>query len=98
MGIQLKKNFGEFVIEQEEEGNSDSSESFDLSMYKRFKSVNKKPEEKMFFQFLSKVFDEDLKKVEEHLESYLELLVQQKAVSKQGMIEGISSFISFMPE
>lgn len=96
MGIQLRKNFGEFVTEQEEDGNSDSS--FDLSMYKRLKSVNKKSEETIFFQFLSKVFDEDLKKVEEHLESYLELLVQEKMVSKQGIIEGISSFISFMPE
>lgn len=64
------------MTEQEEEGNSDSSESFDLSMYKRFKSVNKKSEDTIFFQFLSKVFDEDLRKVEEHLESYLELLVQ----------------------
>lgn len=80
MGIQLKRNFGEFVTEQEEEGNSDSS--FDLSMYKRLKSVNKKAEETIFFQFLSKVFDEGLKKVGKHLESYLQLLVQEKAVSK----------------
>lgn len=86
------------MTEQEEEGNSDSSEGFDLSLYKRLKSVNKKSEEMIFFQFLSKVFDEDLKKVQEHLQSYLELLVQEKAVSKQGIIEGISSFISFMPE
>lgn len=86
------------MTEQEEEGSSDSSEGFDLSMYKRLKAVNKKSEETIFFQFLSKVFDEDLKKVQEHLESYLELLVQEKAVSKQGIIEGISSFISFMPE
>ena len=64
------------MTEQEEEGSSDSSESFDLSMYKRLKSENKKSEETIFFQFLSKVFDEDLKKVEEHLVRYLELLVQ----------------------
>jgi len=82
----------------EQEADSDSSDSFDLSLYKRLKSVNKKTEETIFFQFLSKVFDEDRKTIEEHLESYLELLIRQKAVNKQGMIEGISSFISFMPE
>jgi len=96
MGVKLRKNFGEFVTEQEQD--SESSDNFDLSLYKRFKSVNKKSEETIFFQLLAKVFDEDLKKIEEHLESYLELLVRQKAVNKQGILEGISSFIAFMPE
>ena len=46
----MRKNFGEFAAEQEEAADSGSSSvSFDLSIYKSLKSVNKKTEENILF-------------------------------------------------
>lgn len=82
----VKKNFEEFVLKKQnevaepadEDENEEAkeekpkSEQFDLSLYRTINRKNGKSYEDIFYGLLLRVFDEDIQKVENHFEQYLD--------------------------
>lgn len=88
MSGSLKKNFEQYCIdyntaleaEQEEGEELDSAEKAvnkrpDYELYSTLKQVNGKRGDQIVSSLLSSVFDEETKKVEQHLARYFELLL-----------------------
>ena len=82
MGACLKKNFEEYankmdlaaeVGENEEDEDSKAAEDskFDLQTYDKLRNENGKNGATLFFSLLTKVFDEDMGKVNKYFEGYL---------------------------
>jgi hypothetical protein len=79
MGQKLKKNFEEYVstvndqedIEETEETKPTEAKKYDLSLYDKLKTENGKSNSTIFFNLLTKVFDEDMQKVDKNFDGYL---------------------------
>jgi hypothetical protein len=54
--------------------------------------------EELVFSLLSKVFDDEITKVKKYLLKYIICLSEQKVLAKPDFSDGISKFISYMPE
>lgn len=108
MGKKLKKNFETFAQklenaqlednEEEDEEPKSNDEAFDLALYKKLKNENGKDYGHIFFSLLTKVFDEDTRKIEKHFTKYLDQLIAQKILTKKDFSTGISKFVQFFPE
>jgi hypothetical protein len=107
MGSRLKKNFEDFVIYRNNQGQRDEAEegaeekkteTHDLSVYRKLQRENGKQYDQMFFSLLCNVFDEDLTKVEAHFDAYLDQLISQKLFKSQNYSEGVSKFLQYLPE
>lgn len=85
MGGILKKNFESYamkmkaisdgMVDPEEE---DTKPEELLSIYEELKTKNGKAPSVILFQLLSKIFDEDMTKVEDYMKGYLDALVARK--------------------
>jgi hypothetical protein len=114
MGKQLRKNFELFVStekynkhlneenneeeEPEEEKKDKKPRRHDFGVYRRLAENNGKKESMMLHFFLTQVFELDKPVIEDNLPKYLDQLSQNKSLGKANFSEGISTFISMMPE
>lgn len=111
MSNSLKKNFEQFCCdyntaleEEQEDGEEEASGAKaadrrpDYELYRRLRDVNGKSGDQMVASMLSSVFDEDTKKVEEHLARYFELLVTDSVLKPKDINKGLSRFADLLPE
>jgi ABC-type Zn2+ transport system substrate-binding protein/surface adhesin len=90
--------------EEEDEENKDEPKQekkprrHDFSCYRKLSENNGKKEAMMLHYFLIQVFELDKAVIEANLPKYLDNLSLNKALAKANFSEGISSFISMMPE
>ena len=104
----MKKNFEEFVIRQRDDGVEEDDEEekkgakkeklFDISIYKTMNKKNGRSYEDIFYGLLTKVFDEDVQKMDEHFVNYLDQIIKQKIMRPADFSSSISRFIQLMPE
>ena len=90
-----KKAIIDGMVDPEEE--ETKPEEF-LSVYEEFKTKNGKAPAVILFQLLSRIFDEDMTRVEEYFKDYLDAIVARKIFKAQDFGEGISKVVQFMPE
>lgn len=64
-----------------------------LSVYDEFKTKNGKAPPVILFQLLSKIFDDDMSRVESYFKGYLEAIVGKKIFKAQDFGEGISKVV-----
>jgi len=64
-----------------------------LSIYEEFKTRNGKAPPVILFQLLSKIFDEDMTRVENYFKGYLDAIVAKKIFKAQDFGEGISKVV-----
>lgn len=110
MSGSLKKNFEQYCIdyntamEAEEEGeevNADekaANKRPDYELYTTLKQVNGKTNDQIVCSLLSSVFDEETKKVEQHLARYFELLIGDNILKSRDINKGLSRFGELLPE
>jgi len=109
MGDLLKKNFETYALKkkmadegnmEEEEGEENKQKEItpDLSLYEKFKTENGKAPSTILFSLLTKIFDEDMQKVDNYFASYLDAIINKKIFITRDFGEGISKFVQFMPE
>lgn len=90
--------------EEDDEENKDEPKQekkprkHDFSTYRRLSENNGKKESMMLHTFLCQVFDMDKAVIEDNLPKYLDNLSTTKNLAKANFSEGISTFISMMPE
>lgn len=82
MGNLLKKNFESYAMKMKaiDEGMVDPEEEETkpeelLSVYEDFKTKNGKAPQVILFQLLSKIFDDDMTRVEEYFKGYLDAIL-----------------------
>ena len=100
MGGQLKKNFESYAMKMKaiDDGMVDPEEEDTkpeelLSIYEEFKTRNGKAPPVILFQLLSKIFDEDMTRVENYFKGYLDAIVAKKIFKAQDFGEGISKVV-----
>ena len=111
MSSQLKQNFEQYCIDyktaqeaEQEEGNDMSPEDKavnkkpDYELYTNLKKVNGKTGDQIVCSLLSSVFDEETKKVEQHLADYFKLLINDKILKSKDINQGLSRFGELLPE
>ena len=54
--------------------------------------------EDIFYGLLTKVFDEDIQKMDDHFVNYLDQIIKQKVVRPADFSSSVSRFIQLMPE
>lgn len=111
MSSALKKNFEQFcmdyktALEAEQEEGEDEAGGHraadrrpDYELYRKLRDVNGKSGDQIVASMLSSVFDEDTKKVEEHLARYFELLIADGVLKPKDINKGLSRFADLLPE
>ena len=64
-----------------------------LSLYEDFKAKNGKAPPVILFQLLSRIFDEDMTRVENFFKGYLDAIIAKKIFKAQDFGEGISKVV-----
>lgn len=111
MSSQLKQNFEQYCIDyktaleaEQEEGNDVNAEDKavnkrpDYELYTNLRKVNGKTGDQIVSSLLSSVFDEETKKVEQHLADYFKLLINDKILKNKDINQGLSRFGELLPE
>lgn len=107
----LKNNFEQFcrdyqaaldeemeVPKEEFQGEKAIDKKPDYEVYKTLTEVNGKKGDEIVASFLSQVFDEDTRKIEEHLARYFDFLVTDKILKPKAINDGLSRFSDLLPE
>ena len=71
---------------------------FDVSIYRTINKKNGRSYEDIFFALMTKIFDEDIQKMEEHFMNYLDKIIKQKVFRPADFSSSVSRFIQIMPE
>ena len=113
MSSALKKNFEQYCIdyntaleaaeEEAEEQQSSPTEAAEkkrpnYELYQNLKNVNGKYGDQVVASLLSSVFDDDTKKVEQHLARYIEFLISDKILKPKDINMGLSRFGDLISE
>lgn len=111
MSSQLKQNFEQYCIDyktaleaEQEEGNDVNAEDKavnkrpDYELYTNLRKVNGKTGDQIVSSLLSSVFDDETKKVEQHLADYFKLLINDKILKNKDINQGLSRFGELLPE
>lgn len=88
MATSLKANFEQYcrdyqtAVDESQENDSVKPEDKkpDYDLYQKLNNTNGKTGDQMVASFLSQVFDEDTKKIEQHLLAYFEHLLNDKVL------------------
>lgn len=70
----------------------------DYDLYKKLANVNGKKGDEVVTSFLSSVFDEDTRKIEEHLVRYCDHLFKDSVLKASDLNQGLSRFSDQLPE
>lgn len=109
MASLLKSNFEQFcrdyqtALEEEMEtddfqGEKAPDKKPDYDLYKRLSELHGKKGDEVVASLLSTVFDEDTKKIEEHLARYFQILISDDMLSNKDINSGLSRFSDLLPE
>jgi len=109
MASALKSNFEQYCMdyqnaqEEESEAREEHTEKAkdkkpDCELYQKLANVNGKKGDEVVASFLSSVFDEDTRKIEQHLTRYFDLLLADGVLKGSDINHGLSRFSDQLPE
>lgn len=107
MATSLKANFEQYCRDYQsavdelagnEEAQKPEEKKPEYELYQKLKEVNGKKGDELVSAFLSQVFDEDTKKIEQHLLDYLQHLLNDNVLKQRDINQGLSRFSDLLPE